>query len=255
MLQIYSLNQQINFNAKLKYEQHCQLLFQFAAYQKLQSLYLCNMQSIRELISKGESQTLEFKFELNSARRISETISAFSNTDGGTLLIGVKDNGVPAGVRLEEEVYVLEAATDLYCNPAVKPIIRKHEIDGKLIVEAIIPKAETKPVLAEYEVGVQKAWLRINASNRLATPVHMRLWQMNDASNPPPSSFSDSEQKILTLFNQRKWLSLNQVSRLTKLPRFKVIQSLADFYRWDIINLEPETSGGFIFTLQENLNK
>lgn len=213
------------------------------------------MPSIRELISQGESQTLEFKFELNSARRISETISAFSNTDGGTLLIGVKDNGVPAGVRLEEELYVLEAATDLYCKPSVKTLIRRHEIDGKLIVEATIPRAEKKPVLAEYESGVQKAWLRINASNRLATPVHLRLWQFSDASNPPPpSSFSDSEQKILELFNQRKWLSLNQVCRFTKLPRFKVIQSLADFYRWEIINFEPEASGGFIFTLQENIS-
>ncbi len=238
----------------LKYEQHCQLLFHITNNEKLYSLYLCSMQSIRELISQGESQTLEFKFELNSARRISETISAFSNTDGGTLLIGVKDNGVPAGVRLEEELYVLEAATDLYCKPSVKPIIRKHEIDGKLIVEVVISKAETKPILAEYEIGVQKAWLRINASNRLATPVHLRLWQINDTANPAPSSFSESEQKILELFNQKKWLSLNQVSRLTKLPRFKVIQSLADFCRWEIIACEPEASGGFIFTLQENIN-
>ncbi len=218
-------------------------------------MYICKMPSIRELISLGESQTLEFKFELNSARRISETISAFSNTNGGTLLIGVKDNGVPAGVRLEEELYVLEAATDLYCKPPVKPLIRKHALESKLIIEVTIPEAEVKPVLAEYESGIQKAWIRINASNRLATPVHLRLWQFNNSLSRPPASFSANEQKILDLFKEKKWLSLNQVSRFTKLPRFLVIQSLADFCRWDIINCEPESSGGFIFTLQENSHK
>ncbi|MEX1190061.1 MAG: ATP-binding protein [Bacteroidia bacterium] len=209
------------------------------------------MSSIRDLIARGESQTLEFKFELNSARRISETISAFANTDGGTILVGVKDNGVPAGIRLEEELYVLEAATDIYCKPPVKSEIKRHEIDGRVIIEAYIPQASEKPVLSEYEPGIQKAWLRIGASNRLATPVHLRLWQIAGGKTPPPSQFSDNEQRILELFNQKKWLSLNQVSRLSKLPRFKVIHSLADFSRWEIIKCEPEISGGFIFTLQE----
>lgn len=211
------------------------------------------MLSISDLISLGESQTLEFKFELNSARRISETLSAFSNTNGGTLLIGVKDNGVPAGIRLEEEVHVLEAAADIYCKPALKLTMKRHDIAGKTILEVKVPEAVEKPILSEYEPDKSKAWLRINASNRLATPVHLRLWKFA-SKTPPPSEFTVSEKLVLDLFVKRKWLSLNQVSKLSKLPRNKVIQSLADFMRWGIIHCEPEASGGFIFTLQEEIN-
>ena len=59
------------------------------------------------------------KFEISDARKIAKTLSAFANTDGGKLLIGVKDNGKIAGVRSDEEQYMIEAAAGLYCSPEV----------------------------------------------------------------------------------------------------------------------------------------
>ena len=46
---------------------------------------------IQNLIEQGENQMLDFKFEISDARKIARTLVAFSNTDGGKLLIGVKD--------------------------------------------------------------------------------------------------------------------------------------------------------------------
>ena len=50
----------------------------------------------------------------------SNILVAFANTDGGRLLIGVKDNGKIAGVRSEEEKYMIETAAQLYCIPEVE---------------------------------------------------------------------------------------------------------------------------------------
>ena len=49
---------------------------------------------IHALIAEGEHQQQDFKFEISDARKIAKTLSAFANTDGGRLLIGVKDNGM-----------------------------------------------------------------------------------------------------------------------------------------------------------------
>ena len=68
---------------------------------------------IHALIAEGEHQQQDFKFEISDARKIAKTLSAFANTDGGRLLIGVKDNGRIAGVRSEEEKYMIEAAAQL----------------------------------------------------------------------------------------------------------------------------------------------
>lgn len=208
---------------------------------------------IRELIAGGESQILEFKFELNSARTISRTISAFSNTHGGTLLIGVKDNGAIAGVRIDEEIYVLEAAASMYCKPAVDLKIIQHTIESKLILEVKIPEAAAKPVLCEHEPDSLKAFIRIGASNRMASPVHLNLWNFAGLSKVP-SEFTDAQVKLLNVFNSKKWLSLNQLCRFSKLPRHLVIQSLADFIRWGLIQCEPEISGGFVFVIKEEIN-
>jgi predicted HTH transcriptional regulator len=51
------------------------------------------------LIAQGEHQQFDFKFEVSDSKKIAKTLSAFANTDGGRLLIGVKDNGNITGTR------------------------------------------------------------------------------------------------------------------------------------------------------------
>jgi predicted HTH transcriptional regulator len=62
-----------------------------------------NNKNIYDYIAQGEHLQQDFKFEISDARKISKTLVAFSNSQGGRLLIGVKDNGRIAGIRSEEE--------------------------------------------------------------------------------------------------------------------------------------------------------
>ena len=83
---------------------------------------LTDTEYIHTLIAEGEHQQQDFKFEISDARKIARTLSAFSNTDGGRLLIGVKDNGKIAGVRSEEEKYMIEAAANsIACRRCIIP--------------------------------------------------------------------------------------------------------------------------------------
>jgi ATP-dependent DNA helicase RecG len=45
----------------------------------------------KELIKEGESETLEFKPSPSQMDKIMESLSAFSNTKGGVVVIGVSD--------------------------------------------------------------------------------------------------------------------------------------------------------------------
>ena len=47
---------------------------------------------IQQLVSEGEHVHQDFKFAITDARKIAKSLSAFANTEGGRLLIGVKDN-------------------------------------------------------------------------------------------------------------------------------------------------------------------
>ena len=86
--------------------------------------YLCAMkrtltdtQYIQQLVAEGEHIHQDFKFEISDARKIARSLSAFANTEGGRLLVGIKDNGKIAGIRSEEEIYMIEAAAEMYCQP------------------------------------------------------------------------------------------------------------------------------------------
>ena len=55
---------------------------------------------INGIIKKGESEIIEFKPSLSDIKDIIIAISAFSNTKGGTILIGVSDDGKIQGVSI-----------------------------------------------------------------------------------------------------------------------------------------------------------
>ena len=103
---------------------------------------------IQKLIDEGEHVHQDFKFAISDARKIAKSISAFSNTEGGRLLVGVKDNGKIAGVRSEEEIYMIEAAAKMYCTPEVNISNKIFRVQGKDVLEVSIEESKNKPVCA-----------------------------------------------------------------------------------------------------------
>lgn len=58
-------------------------------------------QTFRGLVEKGESDTVEFKLSFD--KEAIETLVAFANTKGGTIVIGVQNSGQIYGVQLGKE--------------------------------------------------------------------------------------------------------------------------------------------------------
>ncbi|MEZ4998936.1 MAG: ATP-binding protein [Bacteroidales bacterium] len=98
---------------------------------------------IHNLISGGEGVNLDFKYCISDPGKIARTLSAFSNTAGGKLLIGVRDNGSLAGVRSDEEYYMIDAAARLHCEPEVSIVTRTHTINGNTNHYVMVPERLT----------------------------------------------------------------------------------------------------------------
>jgi len=102
---------------------------------------------MKELIEKGESQNLEFKESLKLKEEIGETISAFSNSDGGAVIVGVSDGGGVFGVDIgkntvEELANYIKRNTD----PQIFPSVKTVERGGKNIVIVEVEESAEKPV-------------------------------------------------------------------------------------------------------------
>lgn len=202
---------------------------------------LTEAEYIHALIAEGEHQQQDFKFEISDARKIAKTLSAFANTDGGRLLIGVKNNGKISGVRSDEEQYMIEAAAQLYCRPEVNYNMQTYHVEGHSVLLVQIDKNEQKPVYAKDETGKYLAYLRVNDENILATPVHLRIWQQSGSPKGELIEYTEREQLLLNLLEENDGLSLNRYCRLARLSRPAAEHLLAKFVRYDIV--EPVFEG------------
>ena len=100
---------------------------------------------ILKLLATGESDTVEFKSSFD--REALETVAAFANSSGGTLLVGVTDaaqvNGVSLGKEtLNEWLGQIKSST----SPSIIPDIEALELGGKIIVVVTTPPFPVKPV-------------------------------------------------------------------------------------------------------------
>ena len=198
---------------------------------------LTDTQYIRQLVSEGEHCHQDFKFEISDARKIARSLSAFANTEGGRLLVGVKDNGKIAGIRSEEEIYMIEAAATMYCCPKVEIETRTYLVEGKSVLEVSIGEMAVKPVYALDEKNKPWAYIRIKDENILDTEGVL-------------VEFTEREQRLLDTLKERGEISLNQCCRICNLNRKTASELLADFIRFGLV--EPVFSGHkFYFRLNQ----
>ncbi len=94
-----------------------------------------SLQRIKRLVSRGEGEMIEFKRKVVHPEKIIREIVAFANTKGGTLLIGVDDNGTIPGIKFaDEEIFILEKAIKKWCRPKIDYDIEIIPISNKKAV-------------------------------------------------------------------------------------------------------------------------
>lgn len=192
---------------------------------------------LQQLIEEGEHQQQDFKFEISDARKIARSLSAFANTDGGRLLIGVKDNGRIAGVRSEEEVYMIEAAAQLYCLPQVAIEMHTYTVDGKTVLIAEIPKFAEKPVQAQVAPGKYMAYVRIADENILATAVHLAVWRQKNSPKGSLVKYTEREQLLLDYLAEHGEITVSKYSRLARLSYRSAVDHIARFVRFGLLDI------------------
>lgn len=101
---------------------------------------------IEQLLAQGEGTTIEFKSTVDSALKIAKTLTAFANTKGGILLIGVSDSGKIAGIHSElREMQKIEEAASHFCDPPVNLSYETLQTGGRQILLIRIAESELKP--------------------------------------------------------------------------------------------------------------
>lgn len=205
---------------------------------------------ILSLIEEGEHEHQDFKFAISDARKIARSISAFANHDGGRLLIGVKDNGIVAGIRNEEDIYMIETAAETFCSPAVKVEINAYNIENNLVVlKADIPKALRPPVMVKEEGGIFKAYYRVRDENFAAPDMLLVAWEIYAHSESGTLlKLDERHRRLISMIEERGEISFEEYVVATHSSRARALDLVGRLIASSIVNIAHNGSS-FVLTL------
>ena len=203
---------------------------------------------IQRLISEGEHQQQDFKYKVADAGKLAKSVSAFANTDGGRLLIGVRDDGHLSGVRSEEEIFMMQSAATEYCQPKATVTFETFKEEGRTIVVATVPESANKPIRALCDDGRWRAYIRVADENIVASPVHVRIWHDEQSPRGQLVNIGTAEQQLLDAMTGSGAMTLPQVVRRSGISRHKAVVTLARLIRLKLAECQLQDQK-FVFFL------
>ena len=136
-------------------------------------------EDIRQLILQGENERVEFKKSVTED--IVKTIVAFSNKEGGIILVGVDDEGNVVGVseeaKLEEKIINTIGGR---CEPTIEPEFERHVLDEKMLLLVKVRSGEDKP----YIIRGKGPYIRVGSTNRPTTRYELDELYKNKFRSP-----------------------------------------------------------------------
>ncbi len=210
---------------------------------------------IKSLIAGGENQQLDFKYCVSDSRKIARTLSAFANSDGGKLLIGVRDNGSIAGIKSDEEIYMVDTAVHLFCRPEVNYTIKQHTSGGKTVLEIEVMKGDRRPYRAKDENGRWLSYFRQEDQNLLANKVLLQVWRKQEKPSGVMVKFDKAENLLMDHLGKYGSITLSKFRKLAKIPSHKAEAILANLIIFKVLVMKASEKG-FSYELNpdENLN-
>jgi predicted HTH transcriptional regulator len=211
-----------------------------------------NAQLIK-MIAEGEHQRQDFKYCINDSRKIAISLVAFANTDGGRLLLGIRDNGSIAGVSSEEEYYMAEAAARLYSKPPIPFHVHLWKAEGKTVLEINVHKSIDRPHLAQDDKGKWLAYIRIDDQNILAPKILLDVWRQQKNPQGVRIRYTAEEQAALSLLQENQNLCLAQYARQAKIPKWKLEKILVKLIVVGVVGMEHKDNGTRFYS-REDIN-
>lgn len=200
-------------------------------------------QKLKELISKGESSTLEFKRKSTTPEKFAKEISALANTKGGWLLVGVDDDGKIVGVHSEKsEISVVETSCEFFIDPPVAYEIEVIQVKRKEVVAVYIPESTVKPHHIEVfdtknNKTLKRSYIRIGEKSVIASREMYRLMTYRSSNAPLTLSIGDKERRLFRFLEKNEKATVKDFARLVNISERRASRLLIRLVRAGVVQI------------------
>lgn len=152
--------------------------------------------ALRRLIRKGENETLDFKEDLSTS--FYKAISAFANTRGGTILLGVGNKGNIVGFDTKRET-LRDLTNSIMNRTGIQPSVEVVDVDRKKVLTVKVPSSKV-PISFEgrfyKRVGSNTVELKPESLSKFFLEKSGLTWD----SLPCDAGFKNIDQVTVKLF-------------------------------------------------------
>jgi predicted HTH transcriptional regulator len=198
---------------------------------------------LKKLITEGENQRLDFKYCVSDSRKIARTLAAFANSDGGKLLIGVRDNGSIAGIRSDEELYMVDTAAHLFCRPEITYTTKQHIAGGKTILEVDVSKGDKRPYQAKDEDGRWLSYFRHEDQNLAANKILLQVWRKEEKKSGVMVKFGREENLLMDYLQKNSSVTLSKFRKIARISAYRAESILANLIIFKVLIMKASEKG------------
>lgn len=199
---------------------------------------------LRRLVARGEGQTLEFKRKVAFPEKIVRELIAFANTSGGTLLVGVDDDGTIPGVKFPDEEWLLiEKELARYCRPRMDVAVKTIRLNEKrFVVWVEVAHSQNRP---HYQLeGDQKlSFVRENDRTFRASKEMVEIVRRLKTLKGMKFPYGESEQAVIHFLADHPGITLQEFAKLTGLKRFQASRKLVRMVLANVLRITPTEKG------------
>lgn len=206
---------------------------------------------LTNLVRDGEGLHLEFKLRATFPDKIVHELNAFANTSGGTLLIGVDDDGRLAGVKYpEEESLLVMRALIKHARPRIRVNYFYIRLTSKRwVVVFEVSESKRKPV--KFLEGRNKPlyFIRYQDKSMQASREAEGILRLQSGKAAVEFTYGDIENKILKTLAQKGPINLSTLCLYTGIVETQLSARLIKLAAAHVIGWKPTESHDLFFPI------
>ncbi len=214
-------------------------------------LYFMTLSELRRTVAEGENLHVEFKRKLPEWEKLIREVVAFTNTQGGTVFIGVADDGQLFGVKDPWEIQEsIEIKLKQYARPPVPVSIEIVPITRKRSIVCVhVPESKQKPHLAlsRPEDKRGKALIRIADESCTASAEVFKLLKYEGRERNTKVEFGDKEKILMEYLDQNTYITLQKFKEIAKIPKQIASRTLVHLVKANILRIQPRVDEDWFF--------
>lgn len=205
------------------------------------------VRALVKLVAQGEGPHLEFKRKAAFPDKIVKEMIAFANTTGGTILIGVDDDGILQGLQYpDEEALAVRKALEKFCRPGIAFEERIIPLSArKAILRYDIPASAKRPHHYRISARLRETYIRIRDMSVKASREMVEVVRRSKQQKNIQFTYGAHESELMRYLDQHAKITLAEFEKISGLNKFIASRKLVTLVLANVIRITPTEKGDF----------